>query len=368
MDNENSENRPEKRVKPLVVEYRTDALKPWMREVFNEYLSIEEESAQSAGTVGFMARTMVMATLPYKDPKQDIFVRKNGDFTLKVLAGYSGGIPYGIYPRLLMSWVVTEAVRTKSPVLELGDSLSFFMRDVLNIRTSTGGVNGSGTRVSEQMKRLFGSMVTAGYAGSGNKRGFSLRNVMLADQLDLSAEDSKSFNLDRPLETAGVIHESGLWVPTLSEEANIWKSSVRLNARFFDECVNSPVPIDLRVYKVLKGSPLAMDIYAWLTFRMSYLKKRGKPIPWAALMMQFGSSFGGNEAGPPSDQALRDFRKAFIKQLKVVLVLYPEAKIDIEENGLVLFPSRPSVLPVKSSEQTGQKTSQIPDAQGDLFS
>ncbi len=33
------------------------------------------------------------------------------------------------------------------------------------------------------------------------------------------------------------------------------------------------VPIDLRALNALKGSPLALDIYSWLTYRMSYLRK-----------------------------------------------------------------------------------------------
>ena len=34
------------------------------------------------------------------------------------------GLPYGTLPRLLLAWVSTEAVRTQSPELILGDSLA----------------------------------------------------------------------------------------------------------------------------------------------------------------------------------------------------------------------------------------------------
>ena len=136
-----------------------------------------------------MARALVIATMPYKDPKADAFVRKNGDFRLRIVAGYEGGIPYGIYPRLLMSWVATEAVRNQSPVIELGDSLRLFMREVLELRSTGGGARGSGTRVTEQMKRLFGSLVTAQYSGTHEQRGFILKNVLIADELELRDED-----------------------------------------------------------------------------------------------------------------------------------------------------------------------------------
>ena len=52
---------------------------------------------------------------------------------------------------------------------------------------------------------------------------------------------------------------------------NSFNSVVVLSAEFYDELVAHAVPIDLRALKALKSSPLALDIYSWLTYRMSYL-------------------------------------------------------------------------------------------------
>jgi len=57
------------------------------------------------------------------------------------------------------------------------------------------------------------------------------------------------------------------------------------------------VPIDLRVLKVLR-SPMALDIYCWLTYRNSYLRKPSR-IPWGALAAQFGADY----------QARKDFKR-----------------------------------------------------------
>jgi hypothetical protein len=328
----------------LTVDYRSAAQMPgWVREVIETHLAIEAEDAQSAGKLGFMARALVIATMPYKDPKADVFKRVNGDFSLRIVAGYEGGVPYGIYPRLLMSWVATEAVRKQSPVIELGDSLSAFLRDVLEVQRG-GGVRGTSTRVNEQMKRLFGSLITAQYTGSNQHRGFSLRNVLIADDLDL--DEDKDFLADgEPRDPS-----NQLWTPQERSEAGTWQSKVRLSNNFFQECVTSPVPIDLRAYKALRGSPLAMDVYTWLTYRMSYTQRRSKPIRWESLMAQFGSNYD-------SDRAVLDFKKAFLKALKLVLIVYPQAHIEVAENGLVLLPSRPHILPASS----------VPPAQGGLF-
>lgn len=84
--------------------------------------------------------------------------------------------------------MATEAVRTKSPVIELGDSLSTFLRDVIDV----GDQRGTRTRVAEQIKRLFGSLVTAQRTGDMQNRGFVLRaGFSEGTQLDRQHESSR---------------------------------------------------------------------------------------------------------------------------------------------------------------------------------
>ena len=65
------------------------------------------------------------------------------------------GYPYGVLPRYVLTWMSTEAVRTQSPVLQLGNNLSDFM-DRLGL-SPTGGKNGTITRLNDQMRRLLTS-------------------------------------------------------------------------------------------------------------------------------------------------------------------------------------------------------------------
>ena len=77
---------------------------------------------------GFMARTMALCSLPRSNPGQrKEYVRRNGPYTLGMSAGIGNKLPFGTLPRLLMAWVSTEAVKTQSPVLVLGNSLTEFM-------------------------------------------------------------------------------------------------------------------------------------------------------------------------------------------------------------------------------------------------
>ncbi len=113
----------------------------------------------------------------------------------------------------------------------------------------------------------------------------------------------------------------------------LWNSVVVLSTEFYEELVAHAVPIDLHALKALKGSPLSLDIYSWLTYRMSYLRKPCL-IPWDALQIQFGSNYG----------RLRDFKRKFLGHLADVLHVYPSARLSEQPTGLLLKPS-PTHLP-----------------------
>lgn len=325
--------------KPLTVDFKSSRPVPtWVREVIETHLAIEAEDAKSANSLGFMARALVIATMPYKDPKADVFKRKNGDFSLRIVAGYEGGVPFGIYPRLLMGWVTTEAVRKQTPVIELGDSLATFLRDVLDLKGRSGGITGNTNRVSEQVKRLFGSLITAQYSGTQEKKGFVLKNVLIAQDLQLSDAEMKRMDGDG-------VKEKELWIPQAEDEVGQWQSKVRLTDSFFNECITSPVPMDLRAYKALRAAgPMAMDIYTWASYRVSYMQNKSRPIPWESLMMQFGSSYGSNAITESAiKQAVLDFKRGFLKSLEAVSIVYPELKFELSKQGLILLPSPPHV-------------------------
>ena len=147
--------------------------------LITEALEIEAEEAKDAGTLGFMARAMVQATLPHKKAAGNEFTRTNGSYSLSILAPSKIGLPYGSYPRLLLSWLSTEAVRTKERELVLGDSLSKFMGELGLV--PTGGRWGSITQLKNQMRRLFSSHVSCSYEGDA----FTSINMMLADKVAL---------------------------------------------------------------------------------------------------------------------------------------------------------------------------------------
>lgn len=279
-----------------------------VHELISQSLAIEALPAKDADALGFMARAMVQATLPHKKVAGNEFTRDNGNFSLTILAPSRIGLPYGTIPRLLLAWITTEAVQTKSRELVLGDSLSQFMSGLDML--PTGGRWGSITRLKEQMRRLFASSITCTY---DNGQSWAFQSVPTVDSARL------------------------WWSPKMPEQAALWQSSIVLGERFFEEIIKAPVPIDMRALKALRKSPLALDIYMWLTYRLFYLRQPAT-IPWDALSRQFGSNY----------KAVRQFKAAFLRELRKVLVVYPEAKVLAVETGetggaLMLMPSRPHI-------------------------
>lgn len=272
-------------------------------QILAEAFAIEAESAQRAGALGFMARALVQATLPHRRVEGNEFVRQNGNFTLSLMAPSHIGLPFGSIPRLLLAWLTTEAVRTQSRELLLGPSLSSFMQALDMV--PTGGRWGSITRLKAQTVRLFASTITASYEDASKT---TLAGLRIADRAVL------------------------WWDAKAPEQTALWRSSVTLTEAFYREVIARPVPIDLRALKCLKKSPLALDLYVWLTYRFSYLD-RPTEIPWAALAAQFGSDYG----------RLRGFKEALLHELRKVLTVYPEAQVEPGEEGLILKLSRPHI-------------------------
>jgi hypothetical protein len=262
-----------------------------------------------------MARALVQASMPHKNTKENCFKRKNGNYSLVMLAHPDIGLPYGSIPRLEMIWITSEAVKRKTREIVLGNSLNSFMSEL--------GIPRTGPyieRFKDQTKRLFSCAISCTY------------------------DDGKTWQIEN---VKTVKRASLTWAPEQRDGLKKNNESMLLlDQEFFNEIINRPVPIDLNVIKRLKNSSLALDIYAWMTYRMSYLNKR-TCIPWEALHNQFGSNYADDKSGRYA------FKKNFTDQMLKVLALYPEAKVQKETIGLVLYPSKTHISKKNSSLNLG---------------
>ncbi len=269
-------------------------------------LQIEQESAQAAGTLAYQARLLVQCSLPYRRQLMNEWTRTNGNITLTLLAPQAIGLPYGAYPRLLLIWMITEAVRTHSPRIALSGNLTQLMK-VLGISERADGRQMR--RFKQQTHRLSATMVTSTVIEKTKQGGIVTHDTgfRVASSVDL------------------------WWDPFLGSGD---PSQIVLTEEFYRVITDRPVPVDMRAIKALKGSALALDIYSWLVYRLSYLK-HPTTIPWELLQMQFGSNYAETKGGRYM------FKKDFQEQLKAVLTEYFQAKVTVDQRqGITLYPSR----------------------------
>lgn len=272
------------------------------KSLLDDALEIENEDAKKANAIGYMARTLAQATLPHTDPKiplGQLYSRDSGRLTLIVApTSMKHGIPYGTIPRMILAWICTEAVHTQDRTLMLGHSQSEFLEKI--------GMQNNGTDISrfkDQALRLFKSVISVEY--SDDAEGDESARLLISSQSHV------------------------FWHPKRSEQRALWDSTLELSEDFAKEILAAPVPIDMRVLHALTKSPLAMDVYTWLTYRMFVLRRSGRPfvlIPWIGLKMQFGAGYAD------SLQGLADFKINFKKRLREVLNFYPEARSCIEDD------------------------------------
>ena len=253
--------------------------------------------------IAYAARMLFHTMIPHTAKEAREYVKRNGRLEVYIQAGARTGLPYGVYPRLVFIWIVTEAYRTKGRVLVLGQSLSDFMRQLGLI--PTGGRWGTITQLRDQMRRLLTARISAFVDAEGAE---AMQSMHVADNYVL------------------------WWDPKSPDQAAIWESTVKLGEKFFEAIIKKPFPVDMRIIRALKRSPLGLDIYTWLTYRVSYMKEP-TVISWKQLHAQFGADY----------HSVDEFARKARRELRKIKAAWPELQYETPRGRLRVIPSRPSV-------------------------
>jgi len=260
-------------------------------------------SAFQAGAIGYMPTILIRATMPHSETSERIFERVDGRLKVTYADVNGVGLPYGGLPRLIMAWIATEVVLTKSKRIDINGSLADFLRELS--MTSTGGKKGSIRRVKKQLVSLFSCSIGHQILEQGCER---IETLALASR------------------------QQYWWTPVASETELLNRSYIELSEEFYNQIIESSAPVDMRALNLLKYSPLAMDIYIWLTYKMSIITEP-VTISWPGLMEQIGVGYASDRKG------LNRFQEAFKKHLATVQVLYPAVNVELLYGRVRLHPS-----------------------------
>jgi len=264
------------------------------------YLVLSEE----ADKVGFTYSGFALTCLPHKPKKEDVWRREGHNLTMLLQSGLnrsgeSLGLPYGSYARFILLFLQSQAVKKGSREIELGRSMRVWLGQM--------GLSIGGTTyrmVNEQARRISGCTLTF-FADKGD------REIM---------------------RRGGFVDGSITMSDVISDQPSLWQERVILNEEFYRALRDHPVPLSEAALKAIGPRSAVIDIYIWLAYRLHALKGDVE-ISWPALYAQFGAGYA----------RLRDFRSGFLAGLELAMAVYPEARIGLEERGIVLRPSRPAV-------------------------
>ena len=273
----------------------------------DQLVSAREEAAQ----LGFMARLLVLCSLPRTNPgNRHQYKRINGPYKLIMIAGGDNKLPFGNFPRLILAWICTEAVRTQNRVIVLGPSLAKFMK-TLGVYSSGGGRDQ--IKLRNQMRRLFGCTVQLTYK---DEHGESAVNSLIARRTEF------------------------WWNERKPDQPSLWESKIELGEDLFNEILNHPVPIDMKTLSALKRCALGLDLYLWLVYRTFALRAPLR-LSWRQLYRQFGL-----HPDKASDKrTVLNFRSQALRELKKIKLAWPALNYTTAKGVLILSPSTPSIPP-----------------------
>jgi hypothetical protein len=261
--------------------------------------------AEEVSRLGITHAGFAMTSLPHKRIEEPLWRRQGHRTTLLVESGRTGkggwiGVPYGSVARLILLYLQTEAIRTGDPEVGLGRSMHAWLARM--------GISGGGKNyrlVSEQARRISACRLTFLTAIPGAE--FRQNGAFVQDAITLTAAADE-------------------------RQRALWQERVRLDEGFWRSLREHPVPVREEAVRAIGARSLALDVYVWLAYRLHSLT-RPTPVTWTALHGQFGAGF----------KAIRQLKPTFRDALTLALAVYPEARVDLEGNGLVLHPSPPAV-------------------------
>ncbi|MDX2264326.1 MAG: replication protein RepA [Hyphomicrobiales bacterium] len=258
---------------------------------------------------------LAICGLPYRRTPLAMreFERRQGQMKLIVEAGNLTSpengdkvmqpIPFGPKARLLMMHLCSEAVRQKSPTIEIADNLTAFMRDMGF--PATGGQKGTLHAFKEQLNALAAARMTiAVWNGERAKQ----RYIQPFSEVDI-------------------------WMPLNPHERVLWPTTLTFSLDFYESLKRHALPLNAAAVRAFAGSARKLDLYFWLGWRLNNIETT-KSISWTALTEQFGSDY---------DRAT-NFRRDFAADLKAIQEVFPKLPVKLTEDGLVISGAGPNVL------------------------
>lgn len=295
------------------------------RRVLTHHLLHEKDGVQRQD-LRHIHSVLAICALPYT--RQPIttrtWEREQGQMKLMVQAGTLAGkngkwedqpLPYGSRARLMLLHTCSEALRQKSPVIEIEDSLTGFIRAMGF--AATGGKNGTITSFKQQINALASCTMRIGL---------------------WDAHGSKTVTT-QPFTSLEVFFSKD------SNQRTLWPQTLTFSQEFYQTLTKHALPINMHAVKAFSSSPRKLDILFWLGYRLNSLE-RPMTVSWESLRDQFGAGYGRSD----------NFRRDFAQEIHQIMEVFPKLPAKVTEVGFTLAPGSSEALAIPVRSPKGRKT------------
>ena len=262
--------------------------------------------------ISFLHAVLAQLGLPRRKTAERSFERPGRGVSMRLEAGALWGgdelgwleqpLPYGAMARAILLDLFTLAIKGDDCDIDVERSPSAYVRRLTG--AARGGERGNLGQLRQQIAALAAVSMVLGISYGSSPHTFSGRPIR---------------------------HFEG-WVAPTDGAPALWPVKVQFDPVLHASLRRHGVPLDRRAILALSGSALALDIYAYLAHRLCRLDRR-LDLSWKMLKTQFGQEY----------ELLRYFRREFIHQLTKVLLVYPQANVEVIRGGLRFTPSHPPV-------------------------
>ncbi|MFA5547669.1 MAG: replication protein RepA [Porticoccaceae bacterium] len=253
--------------------------------------------------------SMMVTALPHRQPLEGNdpalhWCRQIGFDEYRFDSGYFDdgspvGIPYGAKARLILIGTHTRVLHQHSLVPDVPHSRNAYLKEL--------GVEGGGMtykRVTDQSRRV------------------------ASCTLSIAREDQT--RLTTPL-VDFFIYDSGIFSPSKKDIDSLgFSRQIIVNPGFYDLIYAEPIKLDRRALQIISDNSWAIDLYIWFAGTLPGLAAP-QLLTWKEL--EFGSGVNYKRS--------RQTRGVFLSTLQLVKAIYPQARVEVADEGFVLHPSPP---------------------------
>lgn len=300
-----------------------------------ELLADIEAHEPDAKSIYFGHSLLTACLYPVSEPKPgtDYVSKRNGNLLYVLEAGLDTvtnkkSLPSGKYARLIMAWLSKQirAAGDKKTDNVDPETRTVVIPSMYTLLADMGIPRGGRTAaaVQEQLRLLMACRIsirrTTGF--SGRKELTGVQYVPIIEKVYFVDDKSNSM---------------------FSGAAFVMAKDI------YDRLAKESAPFDMRAssYLLSGRSCLPYDLFIWLNGSMKELK-HPLPVSWQWLRERFGEEIARES----------NFRYIFKKALAKVKEVYPSLNVEVNRNGLMLFPSPTTVAP------RGQKRQWLPADEG----